>query len=287
MLYCEKPLAKDMASLRECIDAVKKPAGSSARWAPRDEAAPRATGCREFYKSGGLGKVTRIEQRRNGPQPYWYRRVEAARQEPTSSGSEFLMDAPRIAPSTPFSSPVGWDTANFPTDQSLSSRRTILDMIHYVTGCKPPGQSCVAQGGTFTWKDDHAFTAPGRGRVESGSIPKISWSATPPATETPVARATASSAPGATLDMSGDTPIVSGEGAIDGENRIPRKSGVDLVDTPEHFLNWLQCLRSGKTPNADIDSGYQHSVASIMSVLAMDTGRRHLYDAKSRDVVPG
>ena len=155
-------------------------------------------------------------------------------------------------------------------------------MIHYVTGCGLP-QSCTTQGGTFTWKDDQAFTAPDE--VESNWIyPEgflVSYTTGYGNSGGKSYRFFGSKG---TLDMGGDTPIVTGEGAIDGENRIPRKAGVDLVDTPEHFLNFLQCLRSGKTPNADIHSGYQHSVASIMSVQAMDTGRRQIYDPAKREI---
>lgn len=46
-------------------------------------------------------------------------------------------------------------------------------------------------------------------------------------------------------------------------------------------------IELGKTPNASIDDGYTRSVASIMSVLAMDTGRRQVYDEKARDTIAG
>ena len=39
--------------------------------------------------------------------------------------------------------------------------------------------------------------------------------------------------------------------------------------------------------NASIDAGYQHSVASIMSVRAMDTGQRQVYDAAKREIIAG
>jgi hypothetical protein len=59
------------------------------------------------------------------------------------------------------------------------------------------------------------------------------------------------------------------------------------VDRPEHFLDWLQCLRSRKTPNASIDAGYQHAVACLMAVRAFDTGRRQVFDPQKREIRNG
>ena len=59
---------------------------------------------------------------------------------------------------------------------------------------------------------------------------------------------------------------------------------VEPVETTEHILNWLRCLRTREVPNASIDAGYQHAVAAIMGVRAMDTGRRQVYDRTKREI---
>ena len=59
---------------------------------------------------------------------------------------------------------------------------------------------------------------------------------------------------------------------------------VEPVEGPDHFLDWLQCMRNGRTPNASIDAGYQHAVAVIMAMKAYDTGRRQVYDAEKRQL---
>jgi len=51
---------------------------------------------------------------------------------------------------------------------------------------------------------------------------------------------------------------------------------------PHHMENWLQCLRSRKQPNANVDAGYQHAVACILSDMAMVENRRMRYDKKRR-----
>jgi hypothetical protein len=59
------------------------------------------------------------------------------------------------------------------------------------------------------------------------------------------------------------------------------------VDITHHMQNWLQCLRTRKAPNADVEAGYQHGVAVILSDMAMVSGRRMLYDADKREILPG
>jgi hypothetical protein len=51
--------------------------------------------------------------------------------------------------------------------------------------------------------------------------------------------------------------------------------------------NWLECLRTRRTPNADVRAGYAHSVASIMAFLAWDSGRRQIYDPEKEEIREG
>jgi hypothetical protein len=80
-------------------------------------------------------------------------------------------------------------------------------------------------------------------------------------------------------------PVFSSEGAKKGTEAV--KKDVVPVERPDHFLDWLQCLRSRNTPNASIDAGYQHAVACLMAMRAFDTGRRQIYDAKTREIREG
>ena len=47
------------------------------------------------------------------------------------------------------------------------------------------------------------------------------------------------------------------------------------------MLNWLECLRSRKQPNAPIQAGYSHAVACIMTAHALGSGRRKTYDPQT------
>ena len=44
--------------------------------------------------------------------------------------------------------------------------------------------------------------------------------------------------------------------------------------TSANMRNWMECVRSRKTPNASIEAGYNHSVALCMNIAAIQTGQK-------------
>jgi len=83
-----------------------------------------------------------------------------------------------------------------------------------------------------------------------------------------------------------DKPTVTGAGSDD-PDKIKKEGPVEPVEMVEHMQNWLQCLRTRQQPNANVDAGYQHGVACILSDMAMVSGRRMVYDAEKREIIPG
>jgi hypothetical protein len=63
-------------------------------------------------------------------------------------------------------------------------------------------------------------------------------------------------------------------------------TGVDS-QTLAHMRNWMECVRSRKTPNADINAAYNHSVALCMTIAALQTGKKITFDKAKQDVVIG
>jgi hypothetical protein len=57
--------------------------------------------------------------------------------------------------------------------------------------------------------------------------------------------------------------------------------------TSANMRNWMECVRSRKRPNADLEAGYSHSVALCMTIAAMQTGQRVTFDDAKQDVVIG
>jgi hypothetical protein len=51
--------------------------------------------------------------------------------------------------------------------------------------------------------------------------------------------------------------------------------------------NWMECLRSRKQPNADIEAGYSHAVAVSVAARALHSGRRVEFDPKRQRLASG
>ncbi len=282
-VYCEKPLAMSMDKLRQAYDAVKK-AGIVFQAGTQLRSLPSFAGCRKLYRSGILGAVGRIEQRRNAERPYWYSYIKEVK-EADVDWKEFLMDRPdRPFDSVTYSGWYGYrDFSDGPTC-GLGSH--FIDLVHYITGATFP-ESCVSLGGSFVWNDEHKFTCPDHAQAlwvyPEGFM--VSYS-------TNFGNGSGNSfnifGDEGTLDMVNWTaPILSAEGGGKRSGKIRGKNPVEDVPQPDHFQNWLQCIRSRKTPNADIEAGYQHAVACLMAIQAFDTGQRMIYDRQKREIRQG
>jgi predicted dehydrogenase len=281
--YCEKPLAMDMASLKRACDAVKAN-GIVTQMGTQWRSYPTSAGCRKLVRSGALGKISRIEQRRNSTKPYWYSRLAPA--DPRDvDWKEFLMDRP----ARPFDARLlsGWYGYREFSDGPVSGLGAhFIAMLNYVTGSTLPA-SCVCQGGTFTWKDENKFSCPDQ--VEATWIyPEgfmASYSTNCGNGSGSVCRICGEQG---VIDLASWTkPTFSRAGASKPSKLPTQETPVEAVACPDHFLNWLQCLRSRKPTICPIESGYEHSVAVIMAVRAMDTGRRQVYDPVQREIHDG
>jgi len=281
--YCEKPLARRMDRLNAAYDAVKK-AGVIVQIGTQLRSLPSFTGCRKLYATGLLGTVGRIEQCRNGERPYWYQYVKDVKAEDID-WAEFLMDVPmRPFDSVLYSGWYGYREFSDGPVPGLGSH--FIDLVHYITGARFPTH-CVSLGGTFTWKDEHHFTCPDHVHA-LWTYPEgfmVSYSTN------------FGNGSGNSFKIFGDrgvmdmvqwtAPVITAEGAPKRRGEIRGRQPVEEVPMPDHFLDWLQCLRSRKTPNASIDAGYQHAVACIMAVQACDTGKRMIFDEAAREIREG
>lgn len=281
-VYCEKPLAKDLASLKRACDAVKA-SNIVVQIGTQLRSMGTFNGCRELYRSGRLGRVTRVEQRRNGSRPYWsgYKKpVEEA----DTDWKTFLMGAPeRPFDADRYSAWMGYrDYSDGPVPQ-LGVH--YLDLVHYITGTGFP-VSCTCMAGSFS-KAGEGYDAPDQVEAtwiypdgfmvsyvsnfgnDSGNIFRMYGD-------------------GGVLDMTDwDKPYFANEGLASDQRRDKVQEAVKSVPLPDHMEDWLQCIRSRKTPNAPIEAGYQHSIASIMATRAMDSGRRQVYDPTTMEIREG
>jgi hypothetical protein len=55
--------------------------------------------------------------------------------------------------------------------------------------------------------------------------------------------------------------------------------------TSAHMRNFMECMRSRKQPNAPVEAGYNHSIATIMTNAAVRTGAKVTFDEKKQEVM--
>jgi predicted dehydrogenase len=160
-----------------------------------------------------------------------------------------------------------------------------VDAVHMLTGATYPA-AAVAMGGVYAWPDgrEHADTV--QALLEYPEKFLFDWSmclGKASGTEFQVFGTEG------LLDLGTDdaTPRNLSVSRFKGDSGevatlpIPPDKGAD------HMANWLACLRTRQRPNADIQFGHQHAVATIMAAQALETGRRQKYDPQKREIYAG
>ncbi len=280
-IYCEKPIAVEFPDLVRAVDAVKE-AGTVVQVGTQIRSLPSIVGARDLFRTGIFGKLSRVEECRNAERPYWYHYLKDVREEDVD-WKEFLHGLPQ----RPFRSDIysGWyGHYEFSRGPIPNLGAHFIDLMNFITGATVP-TSCVCLGHiNETWKDEHNFTNP--------NVIQATW--TYP--EGFLVSSSNNLANGAgcirklygdkgSLDISNwSKPTYDCEGAPRRDGTIRGKNEVTPTEHPDHFLNWLQCVRSGEKPNASIDAGYQHAVPVIMAMKSYETGRKTMYDPVKREI---
>ncbi len=283
-IYVEKPLATEFDKLLRAYDAAKaaQAAGSVIQVGTQLRSFPGIVGAREVMQSGVLGKISRIEEGRNGEKPYWYQYLGRDVKEADVDWKEFLGDR-KMRPFNAEQYAAWYGHYEFCQGPVPQWGAHFLDTAHFIMGCGLP-TSCVCTGGTFTWNDEHKFTTPDCVQAtwiypegfmltssnnfgnSSGNVRKFFGTK-------------------GTLSIDNwNAPTYSAEGGPKRDGKIRGKVDITPIERPDHFLNWLQCMRSGETPHASIDAGYQHAVAVLMAVMSYDTGKKTIYDPVKRAI---
>ncbi len=308
--YVEKPLANTMADARAIRKAVKE-TKKIVQIGTQRRSSPKYQQAYEFLKSGQFGDLVMAEMTWNVNQPGRWRRpnVVPKLKEQDTDWKRYLLNRPHEAfdPRKYLEFRLFWPYSSGIPDQWLVHQ---IDTVHWFTGLPRP-RSVVANGGIYLWKDGRrnfdTMTAvfdygplndPAKGfqvlytsrqTNEAGDIKELYFSN------------------GGTLNL--DTGKVTPEGGLRENyakamgmkaNLLAEKSlvpepaktetaadtGADN-DTSANMRNWMECVRSRKTPNADVEAGYSHSVALCMTIAALHTGQRITFDDQKQDVIIG
>jgi predicted dehydrogenase len=164
-----------------------------------------------------------------------------------------------------------------------------INLVHYVTGCGFP-KSAVAWGGRYAPTNDPACTAPDQTDVvldyaegfhtqfTSHFGSDIDNEKTLFMFENGIIRCKFGHDPG--------NPVMSTEG-IDKDFKPTKMLETDPPSPLEtHVKNWLDCIRTGAKPNANIELGYKHGIAVVMGDAAWTQNRKVYFDEAKREVGP-
>ncbi len=279
-VYVEKPMANEIGELNRAYKAAKE-SGVVIQVGTQLRSSPMAMGCRKLLESGTLGKITRIEQVRNADKPYWYEYLKRDVRAADLDWKAFTKGLTK-RPFDPilYSGWYGyWEFSQGPVPQWGVH---FLDLVHFIARLGIPS-SCVCLGGVYTWKDEHGFTAPDQVQAlwhyPEGLM--ISYSTNFGNTAGNLTRFCGDKG---TLNLGWSNAVYTADGGIKRDGSIRGENKVEPIEQVDHWVNWYRCMRDKKTPNASLDAGYQHAVASIMATMSYETGRRARFDAAKRTI---
>ncbi len=277
--YCEKPLARNLEELYRVVDAVKE-SDRIVQLGTQLRSWPSFTGCRKAVQDGTLGAIIKVAQTRNYYEPYWYGFKREIKESDTH-WKQFLGQV-KYRPFDADQHSVWYGYRDF-TDGSISNLMChFIDLVHYITGARFP-TCAVTLCGNYAWKDQRTCPDSVHTLLEYPEGFMVSYS-----TSCGNGNGNYTKFWGTKGMIDATTwrePFMTGEGTK-AEGRIEKKQRVPDVDIPHHMLNWLQCLRNRKQPNADINAGLQHAIACLLADSAYLNERKMIFDPQTRSFKP-
>jgi predicted dehydrogenase len=305
--YCEKPMAntlEDARLARDTVRASKQVVQMGSQWLSD----PYQQKVREIVRSGKLGKIISISQSWNFNGPRWHVPREpdiAAIREQDTDWNRWLLGRPwrPFDPRLYFEFRIFKDFSGGITDQWYSHGS---GLVHFYLDTYIPDDT-VANGGIFAWHDVRenpdtfsclsAFSAKevlysysttfGNGygdhtiiRGTRGTLYSPGGEGSPQWWFVAETRSRWRSNVVFDLKSAGARPELV---AIPGRTEPPPVEQSD--DLSYHTDDWFRCMRSRKTPNGSIETGFAHSVALIMATRSYREGKKIYWDRKNEQTL--
>ena len=308
--YVEKPTAHTMDDARKFRAAVHQ-TGKIVQVGTQRRSTPSYQKAAEYIQSGKFGDIVMVEMTWNVNQPGRWRRPDVVPllKEQDTDWKRYLLNRPY----EPFDARkylefrLFWPYSSGIPDQWLVHQ---IDTVHWFTGLPHP-RSVVANGGIYLWKDGRQNWDTMTAVFDYGPLDdltkgfQVQYSSRFTNSAGGVKELYYSN--GGMIDM--DKQRVTPEGGLQAKeaaamglnaNLLPSfslvehaesvSSGADTggdLQTFANMRNWMECVRSRKTPNASIEAGYSHSIALCMNVAAIQTGEKVTFDDKTQQVIAG
>jgi predicted dehydrogenase len=310
--YVEKPTAHFMEDARNFRAAVHK-TGKIVQVGTQRRSTPSYQRAYEYIKSGEFGDIVMVEMTWNVNQPGRWRRPDVVPllKESDTDWTRYQLNLPRA----PFDARkylefrLFWPYSSGLPDQWLVHQ---IDTVHWFTGLPHP-RSVVANGGIYAWHDGRVnwdtLTAvfdygplddltkgfqvmySTRQTNEAGGVKELYYSTggmldMDKQEVTPTGGLTAKYAAEMHMQPKLLKPFSLAEGKAE-KVSTDANTGSGDPQTNANMRNWMECVRSRKTPNASIEAGYSHSIALCMCIAAMQTGQRVTFDDKTQKIMAG
>lgn len=305
--YVEKPLAHTMDDAHAIKKAVAE-TGKIVQIGTQRRSTQNYLLANEYIRSGKFGKIVMVELIWNVNQPGRWRRpqlVREVRREDTDWNRYCLNKMDEAwDPRKYIEFRLFWPYSSGIPDQWMVHQ---IDTVHWFTGLDHP-RSVVANGGVYLWRDgrqnfDTMTAVFDYGEPDAEINFQVVYSSRMTNSAGGIKELYYSNAGMLDLDSNKITstggmktkeaaemnmqPNLLTESSLDGAARVvtTANTGVD-ASTSAHMRNWMECIRSRKAPNADVNAGYNHSVALCMTIAALQTGKRVTFnDAKQKIAV--
>ena len=307
-VYCEKPFAETMEDNRMALKTIKESKsivqiGSQRRSGPNYQAAA------DFIQAGKLGPITMVELTWNVNQPGRWRRPDlvAKCKEEDLDWNRYLLNRPHenFDPRKYLEYRLFWPYSSGMPGQWMSHQ---IDTVNWFSQLPHP-RSVTANGGVYAWKDGRKNWDTTTAVFDYGPLDDMSkgfqvvfMSRMHNGDENPSEIYFSN---GGELNLV--TNMVSPNGGLQAGSASAMKMQPNLLEkynlsvnaakvvasantggdmlTSAHVRNWMECIRSRKEPNAPVEAGYQHSIATIMTNAACRTGAKVTFDEKTQEVM--
>jgi len=305
--YVEKPFAETMEDNRDALKAIKA-SGKIVQIGSQRRSGANYQAANEFIRSGKFGDIVMVELTWNVNQPGRWRRPDLVPllKEEDTDWKRFLINRPQVAfdPRKYLEFRLFWPYSSGIPGQWMSHQ---IDTVHWFTGLQHP-RTVVANGNIYMWKDGRinwdtitaafdygptedltkGFQVSFQSRMDNGdeNPSEIYYSN---GGELNLNTNKVSPTGGLTQRFAEAMqlkPFLLPEMDISNVEKVvtSANTGGDSL-TSGHIRNWMECIRSRKQPNAPVEAGYSHSIATIMTNAAVHTGAKVTFDEKNQEVM--
>jgi predicted dehydrogenase len=307
--YIEKPFAETMADAKAALKAVNESKKIVQIGSQRRSGENYATAAK-YIQDGKFGAITAVDLVWNVNQPGRWRRPDlvAKLKEEDIDWKRFLVNRPsdNYDPRKYLEYRLFWPYSSGMPGQWMSHQ---IDTVHWFTKLTHP-RSVTANGGIYTWKDgrqnwDTMVAVFDYGQPDFSDGFQVTFTSRMQNSVGDVGEVYYSN--GGELNLI--TNKVSPKGGLKEREAAAMGMKPNLLEpfdlttkviktasdanmggdalTSGHMRNWMECVRSRKTPNAPVEAGYYHSIANIMTNAAVRTGAKATFDEQKQEVIAG